>query len=248
MVHPAAGVIPVGAQAEVAAGLDDVTIDCMVNLPLLWWAWKATGEERYRRVALSHADRTARWHVKPDGRVIQSVHFHPETGRAEREETHQGSGTQGCWTRGQAWGVYGFAEAYRATQEPRFLEVANRTADYYFDRARADLVPFYCFDDPAIPDVPRDSSAAAIAAAGLLVLAEHAKEEAVRTRCRDRADALLSALVRGYLTPQSGADPRPPGMLLHSCYNLKARWDTDHEIVWGDFFLLKSLDARLRLS
>jgi unsaturated chondroitin disaccharide hydrolase len=144
--------------------------------------------------------------------------------------------------------VYGFAEAYRATQEPRFLEVANRTADYYFDRARADLVPFYCFDDPAIPDVPRDSSAAAIAAAGLLVLAEHAKEEAVRTRCRDRADALLSALVRGYLTPQSGADPRPPGMLLHSCYNLKARWDTDHEIVWGDFFLLKSLDARLRLS
>jgi len=248
MFHPAAGAIPVGAQAEVAAGLDDVTIDCMVNLPLLWWAWKAAGEERYLRVALSHADRTARWHVKPNGRIIQSVHFHPETGEAVREETHQGSGTQGCWTRGQAWGVYGFAEAYRITGQQRFLEIADRTAGYYFARAGADLVPFYCFDDPAIPHVPRDSSAAAITAAGLLVLAEHATEVTVRTRCLDRADALLSALVTGYLTPQSEADHRPPGMLPHSCYNLKAGWDTDHEIVWGDFFLLKALYTRARLS
>ena len=163
MDHQAAGVIPTGSQAEIAAGLDDVTNDCMVNLPLLWWAWKATGEERFLRVAVSHADRTARWHVKPNGRIVQSVHFHPETGEAVREETHQESGTQGCWTRGQAWGVYGFAEAHRATGDVRFLELAERAAEYYFARADANLVPFYCFDDPAIPDVPRDSSAAAIA-------------------------------------------------------------------------------------
>jgi len=247
MFHRAAGVIPIGVQAEIGAGLDDVTIDCMVNLPLLWWAWKATGEERYLRVAASHADRTARWHVKADGRIIQSVHFDPATGDAVREETHQGSGTQGCWTRGQAWGVYGFAEAYRATEDPRFLEVADRTAEYYFARAGADLVPFYCFDDPAIPNVPRDSSAATIVAAGLLLLAEHARDQAVRKRWLDRADALLSALVTEYLTPRSDTDRRPPGMLPHSCYNLKAGWDTDHEIVWGDFFLLKSLYARARL-
>ncbi len=247
MFHPAAGVIPIGSQAEIGAGLDDVTIDCMVNLPLLWWAWRATGEERYLRVAQSHAGRTAQWHVKPDGRIIQSVHFDPETGHPVKEETHQGSGTQGCWTRGQAWGVYGFASAYRATNEPRFLEVAVRTADYYFDRAGTDLVPFYCFDDPAIPDVPRDSSAAAITAAGLLILAEHAPEAAARSRCLARADALLSAVATGYLTPEREGDPRPRGMLLHSCYNRKAGWDTDHEIVWGNYFLMEALRARARL-
>jgi unsaturated chondroitin disaccharide hydrolase len=248
MVHPAAGVIPVGAQAEVAAGLDDVTIDCMVNLPLLWWAWKVTGEERFLKIAVSHADRTAEWHVKEDGRIIQSVHFNPETGERTREETHQGSGTHGCWTRGQAWGVYGFAAAYRATGERRFLEVADRAATYYVRRAGADLVPFYCFDDPAIPQVPRDSSAAAITSAGLWILAEHAEDPALRQRSRDRAEALLSALVTGYLTLQAEADRRPPGMLPHSCYNRKAGWDTDHEIIWGNYFLLESLRmwARLR--
>ena len=241
MAHTAAGVIPVGSQAEVAAGLDDVTIDCMVNLPLLWWAWKVTGEERFLRVAVSHADRTAEWHVKEDGRIIQSVHFDPETGERTREETHQGSGTQGCWTRGQAWGVYGFAAAYRATRHERYLEVADRAATYFFRRAGADLVPFYCFDAPAIPEVRRDSSAAAIVSAGLLILAEHAEDPALRQRSRDRAEALLSALVRGYLTPQGERDRRPSGMLLHSCYNRRAGWDTDHEIVWGNYFLLESL-------
>lgn len=248
MFDPTAGVIPVGAQAEIAAGLDDVTIDCMVNLPLLWWAGKATGEERFLRIATSHADRTAQWHVKPDGRVIQSVHFDPRTGAAVHEETHQGWGAQGCWTRGQAWAVYGFATAYPATRESRFLEVADRAATYYFRRAGTELVPFYCFDDPAIPEVPRDSSAAAITAAGLLILAEHATEGPMRQRSLERADALLAALVDGYLTPEREGDGRPCGMLLHSCYNRKAGWDTDHEIVWGDFFLMQCLDARRRLD
>src|SRR3970282_793554 len=171
---PAVGVIPVGSQAEIASGLDDVTIDCMVTLPLLWWAWKTTGEERFLKVAVSHADRTAAWHVKEDGRIIQSTHFDPHTGRVTKQETHQGSGTDGCWARGQAWGVYGFAAAYRATGGARFLEGGDRTAAYYFRRAGDDLVPFYCFDDAAKPNIPRDSSAAAITCAGLLILAEHA--------------------------------------------------------------------------
>ena len=247
MAHPAAGVIPVGAQAEVAAGLDDVTIDCMVNLPLLWWAAKVTGEERFLRIGVSHAEQTAAWHVKEDGRIIQSVHFNPDTGERTREETHQGSGTDGCWTRGQAWGVYGFAAAYRATGAGRFLEVADRAATYYVRRAGADLVPFYCFDDPAIPEVSRDSSAAAITSAGLWILAEHAEDPVLRQRSRDRAEALLSALVAAYVTPQGEADRRPPGMLLHSCYNRKAGWDTDHEMIWGDYFLLESLRAWARL-
>ena len=243
MFQPAAGVIPIGSEAEVAAGLDDVTVDCMVNLPLLWWAWKVTGEERFVTVARSHADRTSEWHVKEDGRVIQSVHFDSLTGEKTREETHQGSGVDGCWSRGQAWAIYGFAAAYHATGETRYSEMADRTATYFFHRVGEHLVPFYCFDDPAIPDVPRDASAAAIACAGLWMLAQHVPDRVLQQRCRDRAEALLDALVTGCLTPEHEEDRRPPGMLLHSCYSQRARWDTDHEIVWGDYFLLESLRA-----
>jgi unsaturated chondroitin disaccharide hydrolase len=243
MFNHAAGVIPVGSQAEIAAGLDDVTIDCMVNLPLLWWAWKTTREERFLNVAISHADRTAAWHIKEDGRVIQSTHFDPHTARVTKQETHQGSGADGCWARGQAWGVYGFAAAYRATEEERFLEVADRTAAYYLRRAGDDLVPFYCFDDPERPGIPKDSSAAAITCAGLCILAGQAGDPVVRQRSQDRAQALLSALVSGYLTPLSEDDRRPPGMLLHGCYNKRAGWHTDHEVIWGDYYLLEALRA-----
>ncbi len=244
---PSVQVIPVGVQAEIAAGLDDVTIDCMVNLPLLWWAWQATGEERFRRIATSHADRTAAWNVKPNGRTVQSTHFDPNTGRVTKQETHQGSGQDGCWTRGQAWGVYGFAAAYRASGEERYLEVADRAATYYFHRAGDDLVPSYCFDDPDQPHVPRDSSAAAITCAGLWILAEHARDPIQQQRSRDRAEALLQALVTHYLTPQGENDRRPRGMLLHGCYSFRAGWDTDHELVWGDYFLLEALRAWARL-
>jgi unsaturated chondroitin disaccharide hydrolase len=247
MVNPAVGVIPVGAQAEIAAGLDDVTIDCMVNLPLLWWAWKTTGESRFLEIALSHAERTAAWHVKEDGRIVQSTHFDRRTGQVTKQETHQGSAAQGCWARGQAWGIYGFAAAYLATGEARFLEIADRTATYYFRRAGDDLIPYYCFDDPSRPDIPRDSSAAAITSAGLWILAEHAQDPIHRQRSRDRAVALLSALLTDWVTPRNPEDGRPPGMLLHGCYNKNAGWNTDHELIWGDYYLLESLRACVRL-
>jgi len=247
MVNPKVGVIPVGSEADIAAGLDDVTIDCMVNLPVLWWAWKTTGEERFKEVAISHADRTAAWHVKPGGRIIQSTHFDPTTGLVTKQETHQGSGTDGCWTRGQAWGIYGFAAVYRATGEERYLDIADQAATYYFHRAEDDLVPFYCFDDPGKPNIPRDSSAAAIACAGLLILAECAHDPIQRQRSRDRAEALLSALIHGYLTPMADDDRRPRGMLLHGCYNKNANWDTDHELIWGDYYLLEALGSWARL-
>lgn len=246
MFNPAAGVIPVGSQAEIAASLDDVTIDCMANLPLLWWAWQATGEERFRQIAVSHADRTAGWHVKQDGRIIQSTHFDPVTGKMTKQDTHQGSGTEGCWSRGQAWAVYGFAAAYQATGEERFLEVADRAATFYLCRAGSDPVPFYCFDDPGGPDVPRDSSAAAITCAGLWILAEHSRDPIRRQRSRDRAETLLRALVTDYLTPQGEDDHRPRGMLPHGCYSYRAGWDTDHELIWGDYFLLQALRAWAR--
>jgi unsaturated chondroitin disaccharide hydrolase len=248
LYNPRAGVIAVGSEAEIAPGMDDATIEGLVNLSLLWWGWRMTGEERFREVAVSHAERTAAWHVAEDGRVIQSVHFDPATGELVRRETHQGSGPEGCWSRGQAWAIYGFAAAYQAIGEARFGQIADRAATYFVQRSGADRVPFACFDDPAQPDIPRDSSAAAIASAGLLLLAEASQDPVCRQRSMDRAEAILAALVAGYLTPLGEEDRRPAGMLVHGCYNQRAGWQTDHELVWGDYYLLEALRTRKRLA
>jgi unsaturated chondroitin disaccharide hydrolase len=240
MFHPRAEVIPVGAHAEVAAGTDDVTIDCMMNLQLLWWAWQQTGDPRYRDVALAHARRTAAWHVRPDGGVTQSIHFDPQDGSFRRRDTHQGFSPETSWSRGLGWCAYGFARAYEATREPEFLAVAERGADYYWRHAPADRVPFYDFGDPAIPDALRDTSAAAILAAALLLLHRLAPAPPAPSY-RERAAQVLASLAAGYLTPLGPDDRRPAGMLLQGCYNKHTGEAPKHELIWGDYYLLEAL-------
>jgi unsaturated chondroitin disaccharide hydrolase len=239
MWHPVARVIPVGVHAEVSSGRDDVTIDCMMNLQVLWWAHRETGDARYRDVALAHAERTAAWHVRPDGSCVQSVHFDPASGEPIRKHTHQGYADEGCWSRGLGWCAYGFVEAYRATGRQRFLTVARNALEYHARRTPRDPVTFNDYDDPRIPDAPRDTSAAAILASAALALDEAGTEPAGRGR--DEAGRILAALVTRYLTPTRPGDPRPPGMLLHSCYNLHTGEAPDHELIWGDYFLLEAL-------
>jgi unsaturated chondroitin disaccharide hydrolase len=237
MWHPRARVIPVGARAEVASGTDDVTIDCLMNLQLLWWAAGETGDGRYRDVALAHAERTAAWHVRPDGSCDQSVHFDPASGEPVKKHTHQGHGPEGSWSRGLGWCAYGFLEAFRATGRHDFLAVARRAAEYHLRRMPDDGVPYYDYDDPRIPDCPRDTSAAAVLASaclGLAAIEGHGE-------FRRGAERILEGLVLGHLTPVGPGDERPPGMLLHGCYNLHAGEAPDHELVWGDYFLLEAL-------
>lgn len=235
--HPKAGVIPVGIHAEVASGLDDVTIDCMVNLPLLWWAWKETGEDRFFQVALSHARQTAAWHVKPDASTYQSVHFDPDSGRPLRKHNHQGFNEETCWSRGQAWCVYGYALAHAYTGREEFLALVERAAEYFWRRLPDDRVPFYDFDDAGIPAVPRDTSASAIAASAFLALAAARPDRPYA----EWAHTILTSIIQGYLTPVGPDDRRPQGILLHGCYNRHTGEGPDHELIWGDYFLLEAL-------
>lgn len=239
MWHPAARVIPVGAHAEVSSGLDDVTIDCMMNLQVLWWAAGETGDARYREVALAHAERTAAWHVRPDGSCVQSVHFDPATGEPVKKHTHQGFADGACWSRGVGWSAYGFVEAYRATARPEFLAIARNALEYHMLRTPADPVTFNDYDDPRIPEAPRDTSAAAILASS--ALAVEAVTPAPSGRYRAEAGRILAALITGYLTPLGPGERRPPGMLLHGCYNPYTGEAPDHELIWGDYFLLEAL-------
>lgn len=237
MSHPRARVIPVGARAEVSAGPDDVTIDCLMNLQLLWWAARETDTPLYRAVALAHAERTAAWHVRLDGSCFQSVHFDPDTGESVKKHTHQGYSPDGCWSRGLGWCAYGFLEAFRATDRTDFLDIASQAVRYHLRRMPEDGVPFYDYDDPRIPHVPRDSSAAAILASACLGLAQIQQNRGFR----EAAERILEGLIRSYLTPVGPHDRRPPGMLLHGCYNRQTGEAPDHELIWGDYFLLEAL-------
>ena len=242
MWHPRARVIPVGSHAEVSSGLDDVTIDCLMNLQVLWWAAAETGDAGYREVALAHAEQTSAWHVRPDGSCYQSVHFDSETGQPYKKHTHQGYAPDGCWARGLGWCAYGFLEAHRATGRRDFLDVARRALEYHMRATPADPVAFNDYEDPRIPAAPRDTSAAAILAAAAIEVANLTGEE----RFRLEGERILGALIRDYLTPIDSADRRPPGMLLHGCYNLYSGEAPDDELVWGDYFLLEALLRRRR--
>ena len=213
-----------------------------MNLQVLWWAAAETGEPRYRDVAIAHAERTAAWHLRPDGSCYQSVHFDPATGEPDRKHTHQGYSPEGCWARGLGWCAYGFLEAHRATGRRDFLDIARGALEYHVRESPVDPVAFNDYDDPRIPSAPRDTSAAAILAAAAIELGRLPGEE----RFFREGERILGALVREHLTPVSSADARPPGMLLHGCYNLPAGEAPDAELVWGDYFLLEALLRRQR--
>lgn len=143
-------------------------LDTLMNLPLLWWAADETGRSEFAQVAERHADAALRWLLRPDGSTNHTYNFDPDTWEPLGPKVWQGLRDDSCWSRGQAWAIYGFALAYAWTGASRFLEAAARAAEYWVWSAPADRIPLWDFD---AADGPLDSSAAAIAASGLLELA-----------------------------------------------------------------------------
>ncbi len=214
-------------------------VDTMMNLALLFWAAEQTGETRFADVAAAHARTTIAHHVRPDGSSAHVCDFDPETGRFLRQATHQGLSAESCWSRGQAWAVYGFAECYRATGEPAFRDASHRLIDYLWPRLPADRVPFWDYDSPLIPDDVRDSSAASILASGLLLLADTDKASGRDGEWRARAIEILESLWSAYTSRESGE----ASLLLHGT---RSRPDglMDHGLIYGDYYFLEAL-ARL---
>jgi unsaturated chondroitin disaccharide hydrolase len=218
-----------------------VIVDNMVNLELLFWAARNGGQKLWHDRALSHALTTARDHVRPDGSTYHLVIYDPASGAIRSRTTVQGFSASSTWARGQAWAVHGFATAYRETRDARLLDTARRTADWWIEHLPADQIPFWDFHAPGIPAEPRDTSAAAIAASGLLELARLESDPARATRYLAAARSILGALMRPpWLSEGSGSE----AVLLHGTYN-KPAGNADTGLIWGDYFLLEAL-MRLR--
>ena len=222
-----------------------VIVDNMMNLELLYAASRITGDSRYAEAATRHAHTTLAHHFRDDDSSVHVVQYDEATGEVVAKGTHQGYSDASAWARGQAWGLYGYAMAYRESRDPAFLDQARRIADYVLGHPRlpGDGVPYWDFDAPAIPDEPRDASAAAVLASGLYELAGFVPEQ--RARYVAAADRMLAALSQDYL-----ADPGldEPFLLDHSVGSLPGAFEVDVPIAYADTYYVEALLRRLRLA
>ena len=150
-------------------------IDCLMNLPLLYWASREKGDDRFKRIAMAHADMALRAHLRPDGSVAHIVEHDRETGEAVKTYGGQGIAEGSSWSRGQAWALYGFTLSYIHTDEERYLNAAKQVANYFIANLCDDWLPRIDFRAPEEP-VLYDSTAGACAACGLLELAKRLPE------------------------------------------------------------------------
>ena len=209
-------------------------IDCMFNIPLLYWASEETGDPRFKHIAMMHADTVMEHFVRKDGSVRHIVEFDPETGERLRDYGGQGHALGSSWTRGQSWGMYGFLMSYLHTGKQEYLDTCKKIAHYFCANIPEDgLIPVD-FRQPKEP-YWYDDTAAAIAACGLLELAK-AVPEYERNMYRRAALKLLRALYENHCDFTEDND-----CILMKCTG--AYHDERHEypIIYGDFFFMEAL-------
>ena len=215
-----------------------VIVDNMMNLELLFWAANNGGDQKLREIAISHALKTMAEHVRPDGGTYHVVDYDPESGAVKQKKTHQGFRDDSTWSRGQAWAIYGFTVCFRETGDKRFLDTAVKLADYFLARLPADAVPYWDFQAPGIPREPRDSSAGAIAASGLLELATLVPKSAARAKYRQGAERILDSLCSGeYLTQGTNMH----SILRHATGSKPANSEVDVALIYGDYYFVEAL-------
>ncbi|MGE5604181.1 MAG: glycoside hydrolase family 88 protein [Bacteroidota bacterium] len=213
-------------------------IDCLMNLPLLYWAAGVTGDQKYAAYAYNHAKQSAKYLVREDASTYHTYFMDPVSGAPLLGKTCQGYSDDSCWSRGQAWAIYGFTLSYLYTKDCSFIELAQKLANYFLNRLPQDYVAYW---DLVFTDGPeeRDSSAAAIAVCGLLELVKHlATDDQYRMFYRNAALKILTSLVNQYSVRDSD---HSNGLLLHAVYNKPKAEGVDECCIWGDYFYCEAL-------
>ncbi|WP_318753338.1 glycoside hydrolase family 88 protein [Globicatella sp. PHS-GS-PNBC-21-1553] len=214
-------------------------IDCLMNLPLLYFATEMTGDDRYRKAANRHAKQTQKYIVRENATTFHTYFFDRRTGEGIKGETAQGFSDDSCWARGQAWGIYGFTLSYLYTGDYSYLETAQLLADYFISQLPSDNVCYWdlVFNDGSHEE--RDSSAAAIAASGLLELAKQLPlSNNRRQQYEEKAVQIAKSLSQNYITKDN---EEADGLLLHAVYDKNSNKGVDESVIWGDYFYVETL-------
>ncbi|WP_107309169.1 glycoside hydrolase family 88 protein [Streptomyces sp. TP-A0356] len=211
-----------------------VIMDTMMNLDLLAFASRQTGDEKYLDIAVQHAKTAQRVFPRPDGSTPHVFDFDPTTGAPIGQGTVQGYSATSCWSRGQAWGVYGFTTIYRRTGDRQFLATARKLADFAVGALSADYVPVWDYRAPQQPYDIKDASAGAIMACGLLDLSA----ATARHDYREVALRLLTALSQTCLTRKSS---RAEAVVARCTRNRPAEDGIEISLPYADYYLLEGI-------
>ncbi|XEC94010.1 glycoside hydrolase family 88 protein [Paenibacillus tarimensis] len=213
-------------------------IDCMMNIPLLFWAGRITGDPRYKHIAVRHANTVMKHAIREDGTVNHILSFDPETGEYLGSLGGQGKAPDSAWSRGTAWALYGFALAYRDTGNVDFLHTAKRVAHFFIASLPEDHIPYWDFRLDSFEGEPRDSSAGAIAASGLLEIAGSVpvpgSEKHVYSNAAER---ILRSLTERYATLDR-TDFQP--ILIRATGNRPLNHHVDYSLIFGDYYYVEA--------
>lgn len=219
-----------------------VIIDNMMNLELLFQASKLTGDNKYKDIAIRHADKTMACHFRPDMTSYHVVSYNPD-GSIETRQTFQGRSDESAWARGQAWGVYGYTVCYRETGDKKYLEFAQKIADMIISRVKTeDHIPLWDYDAPNLPTTPRDASAAAVTSSALFELCGYLPDG---QKYFDYAESILRSLSSPEYLAEIGTNC---GFILkHSTGSLAHGSEIDVPLNYADYYYLESLKRYIEI-
>lgn len=222
-------------------------IDCLLNLPLLYWASEETNDSRYREIAEKHIHTAIANVIREDYSTWHTFFMNMVTGEPDHGATCQGYRDGSAWARGQAWGVYGCALAYRYTGRKEYVEDFKNVTGYFLEHLPEDLVPYWDLEFTDGSGEPKDSSSASIAACGMLEMARYLPESEA-AYYSSIAKKIMKSVVEGYAVKDG---TKSNGLVLHSTYSKKSPYNTctpegvDECNIWGDYFYMEAL---VRLS
>lgn len=218
-------------------GGHNTIIDNMMNLELLFWASKNGGNKKLYDIAVKHAETTMNNHFRPDYSSYHVIIYDYETGKKIKGRTAQGYSDDSMWARGQAWAIYGFTMVYRETKDAKFLDFAHKLAHVYLDRLTTeDLVPYWDFNAPNIPNEPRDASAAAIVSSALIELSSYTKDKNLKNEYLAKSKKMIVSLSDHYQSHDVNS-----AFLLHSTGHKPAGSEIDCSINYADYYYLEAL-------
>lgn len=218
-------------------------IDCLMNLPLLYWASEITGDPLYKEKALAHTKTSLNNLIRPDNSTYHTYFFDPQTGETLRGVTHQGYRDGSAWARGQAWGIYGTALSYRYTGEKTCIDLFHRVTERFVTCLPNDMVPYWDLDFTDVDSEPKDSSAAAIAACGMLEMSEFLPDVEAEYY-KKIAKKIACSLAKNYAVTSPEISN---GLLLHGVYAKSSPYNpvqdrgVDECNTWGDYFWMELL-------
>lgn len=243
MALPFNGGMQIGTQVQVLStdvgAPNIVAVDnAFICLLLDWYAYKETQEQKYLMGAKRHLETTTRDFIRTNGSTNEFIEYDPLTRSPKRVFTLLGKADDSTWSRGQAWAIAGYLRAYNELGQIWYLDTAWHLLHYYLTHSREGYIPPWDFDDES-PEAPIDTSASAIIASQLALLAVQRKEDPnVTPLIENYMEPIIDALCK-HVT--DGSDGRPEGMLLNGCFNYPKRFAWNNELIWGDFYLLEAL-------